>query len=567
VVRLTIQGGGVRGRVGKRLVLVASCAWLAVSALVPAVAAAQSSSNVSLSAMSQTDPALGHRYRHGVERRRAQTAVPAITTSRNLVFGGGTSAAGFAGPVGVTTGAPKVYLVYWGSQWGSQTTDANGYAHLSGDPSGFAPVQQAFFSGLGTGGETWSGVMTQYCDDASIGSMSCAGSSRRVGYPTGGALGGVWEDAAVAAPAAATGHDIAAEAVAAAAHFANLDGTANRNAQYVIVSPTGTNPDGWLNPHGGFCAWHDDTADTTLIGGAAISPYGTLAFTNMPYLPDAGGACGAGFVNSPGLLDGVSIIGGHEYAETITDQFPAGGWTDANGAENADKCSWLVSGPGASADITLTTGTFAVQSTWSNDATNGRGACAISHPIGVSVGPAFKTVAAAAFTSTTHQTFVVKAAGGSTTTITESGALPPGVTFTAKPGAAILAGIAPAGSEGTYPLVITASNVAAATSQAFTLTVTPTRMFTSPATVTFTSGVAKSFTVAARGNFAKNTTGPPLTPALSEAGLVPAGLTFTDNGDGTASLAGTTSAKGTYLLTITAINVRKLKQTLKLTVN
>ena len=557
----------MRGRAGKRLALVATGAWLAVCALAPGVAVAQSASSTSLSAMSQSDPTIGHRYRHGVERRRALTAFPATTTSHNMVFGGGQSAAGYTSPVGVTTGAPKVYLVYWGSQWGSQSTDANGYAHLSGDPSGIAPIQQAFFSGLGTGGETWSGVMTQYCDDAALGSMSCAGSSSRVGYPTGGALAGVWEDAAVPAPAAATGHAIAAEAVAAAAHFANLDGTANRNAQYVIVSPTGTNPDGWRDPRSGFCAWHDDTADTTLIGGAADSPYGTLAFTNMPYLPDAGASCGAGFVNLPGLDDGVTIIGGHEYAETLTDQFPGGGWADASGAENADKCAWLVSGAGASADITLTTGTFPVQGTWSNDAAFGRGACAISHPIGVSVGPAFKTIAAATFTSTTHQSFVVKASGGSGTTMTESGALPPGVTFTAKPGAAILAGTVPSGSEGTYPLVITASNLVAATNQAFTLVVTPTRMFTSPGTVTFTSGLAKVFTVAARGNFAKNTTGPPLVPAVSETGPLPAGLTFTDNGDGTANLAGTTTATGTYTLTITASNVRALKQVLKITVN
>jgi serine protease len=101
----------------------------------------------------------------------------------------------------------------------------------------------------------------------------------------------------------------------------------------------------------------------------------------MPYLPDAGASCGQGFVNSPGALDGVTIVGGHEYAETITDQNPAGGWTDASGAENGDKCAWISSGQGASQNITLGTGKFAVQSTWANDGNGGQGACEVSHPI------------------------------------------------------------------------------------------------------------------------------------------------------------------------------------------
>ena len=51
------------------------------------------------------------------------------------------------------------------------------------------------------------------------------------------------------------------------------------------------------------------------------------------------------------------------------------------------------------------------------------------------------------------------------------------------------------------------------------------------------------------------TTGFP-TPALSETGALPTGVTFVDNGDGTATLAGTPAAGtgGTYPLTITAAN-------------
>jgi serine protease len=299
------------------------------------------------------------------------------TSANDLNYGGGISG------VGVTTGAPRVYLVFWGSQWGSQGTNGAGNITLSGDPSGQAPIEEAFFKGLGTGSETWSGVMTQYCEGVATGSQTCPTTAAHVGYPTGGAFAGVWVDESAAAPSNATGHQIGQEAVNAATHFGNTTQTSNRNTQYVIVSPTGTHPDGFNTSTGQFCAWHDYTGDSTLTGGAVSSPDGLLAFTNMPYVTDAGASCGQNFVNagSAGTDDGVTIVGGHEYAETITDQYPAGGWTDSSGNENGDKCAWISSGQGASQNITLTTGTFAVQSTWANDFNGGAGGCEVSHPI------------------------------------------------------------------------------------------------------------------------------------------------------------------------------------------
>jgi hypothetical protein len=52
-----------------------------------------------------------------------------------------------------------------------------------------------------------------------------------------------------------------------------------------------------------------------------------------------------------------------------------------NGEENGDLCAWKTSGGGRVQDITLPTGTFAVQGTWSNLANKGAGGCAISHSI------------------------------------------------------------------------------------------------------------------------------------------------------------------------------------------
>ena len=77
------------------------------------------------------------------------------------------------------------------------------------------------------------------------------------------------------------------------------------------------------------------------------------------------------------MLDGVSIVGGHEFAETETDANPPSGWTDTAGAETGDKCAWIQAGPGASANVTLSSGTFAVQSLWSNAANSGAGGCVL----------------------------------------------------------------------------------------------------------------------------------------------------------------------------------------------
>jgi len=332
-------------------------------------------------------PAVGHSYRHGVmptigrERLMRLWAsthpLPASRTSRlNLSYGGGVHRQG------VISGHEKVYLIFWGSQWGAQSVDGQGDLNLVGDPSGEAPYLQELFRGLGTGGETWSGVMTQYCDHVVYNAGSCPANSFHVAYPTGGALAGVWADEAAAAPDTANGTQLGAEAVRAARHFGNTTAASNRDAQYVIASATGTHPDGFNTPNGEFCAWHDDSADPNLPAGPVRSTL-DLAFTNMPYVTDLGVSCGANFVNAgpAGLRDGMSIVEGHEYAETITDQLPPFGWTNVFfGAENADLCEWnQPDTPGGTNDLTLPTGVVAMTSTWSNDDRGGR--CQFRHRV------------------------------------------------------------------------------------------------------------------------------------------------------------------------------------------
>jgi serine protease len=138
----------------------------------------------------------------------------------------------------------------------------------------------------------------------------------------------------------------------------------------VILSPTGTHPDGFNTSSGNFCAWHDWNGDL-----GVSSSYGDIAFHNMPYVSDMGSSCGTSSVRD--VRDGFSIVDGHEYAELITDQNPAGGWTATSGQENADECAWITSGQGAQQLVTMGNGSYPMQSTWSNDTNR----CDISHPI------------------------------------------------------------------------------------------------------------------------------------------------------------------------------------------
>ena len=96
-------------------------------------------------------------------------------------------------------------------------------------------------------------------------------------------------------------------------------------------------------------------------------------------MTDAGASCGANF-NGLGAKAGITIVEGHELAETITDQFPSKGWLDSGGAENGDKCAWISSGQGASANTTFSSGTFPVQSLFSNAFNSNAGGCVISFP-------------------------------------------------------------------------------------------------------------------------------------------------------------------------------------------
>jgi len=163
--------------------------------------------------------------------------------------------------------------------------------------------------------------------------------------------------------------------------------------------------------------------------------------------------------------------------------------------------------------------------------------------------PAIASADAATFTVGTAGSFTVTTTGYPKPTFTASGTLPTGVTLGDNgDGTATLSGTPAAGTGGAYALTITSANdVSPNATQSFTLTVQE-----GPA---ITSANAAAFTVGTAGTFTVTTTGYPK-PTITESGALPDGVSFTDNGNGTATLAGTPAAgsDGTYALTITANN-------------
>ena len=194
------------------------------------------------------------------------------------------------------------------------------------DPSGEHPYLDRFLSSVG--GTPWLATVNQYG----------GGSSTNI-------LAGTWSDSSPI-PASPSDAQIQQEATAAANHFGT--GT-SVNVEIVVATPTGHSTPGFGTT---YCAYH---------GAVAADP--NVTYTNLPYMTDAGAACGENSVNgSNGKLDGVSIVEGHELAEAITDPL-LNACYDANGNEIGDKCAWT-----NLANITTTSGTFAVQPLWSNAA-------------------------------------------------------------------------------------------------------------------------------------------------------------------------------------------------------
>jgi large repetitive protein len=163
---------------------------------------------------------------------------------------------------------------------------------------------------------------------------------------------------------------------------------------------------------------------------------------------------------------------------------------------------------------------------------------AIPGPSGSAVS-AFTSASSTAFTEGQSGSFTPTASGNPTPTITESGTLPHGVTFSGG----VLSGTPT--QTGSFPITFTATNgIGNPATQSFTLAVNSVPAFTSASSTNFTANSFNTFTVSASGV---------PTPSFTESGGLD-GLSFNDNGNGTATLSGTPTATGTFPITFNATN-------------
>ena len=301
---------------------------------------------------------------------------------------------------------PKQYLIFLG--WGRPGAFDRACAPVSFpevvgtttqtvtlgcDPDGAGKRMADFVSQMG--GTPWAGVTTQYYQ--TVVDASGNATNQYITNPAN-VLAGVWVDDTSPTGAGLTYTQMAEEAQRAMNHFGVSD---LLNANFIIAQP-----ENFSDPQAasqGYCAFHDYT-QPGIEGGIYNNVLAGLAYTNMPYVLSQGFSCGENSVNagSAGALDGVTIVLGHEILEVVTDPGAEdvspdgqllGAWFDPFDAnENADKCAWVGSDPlfglpgappqiagvpGEMANITGNRGTsFAVQSTWSNNAAGGLGYCA-----------------------------------------------------------------------------------------------------------------------------------------------------------------------------------------------
>ncbi len=254
-----------------------------------------------------------------------QSARPAVKPNLQLTYGGG-----------VVLVAPKMYLIFWGFK-------------ANGDPNKVRPLLKNYAKRVG--GTAYNNIYTQYY-------QNIGGVQTFITNPTNQANKTTfWNDDTNPIPASPTDAQVAAESLAGVAHFGY-----DPNGSYVVVTAHGHSIVGFGTS---FCAYHGKTT----FGGQLVT------YTNLPYIPDAGRSCGANYISPPsdetGADEGVTIVQGHEYGESITDPDYFKGWNSGSG-EIGDICAWgthIANDPFRSA-------TYTAQSMFSNASSS----CVHSYP-------------------------------------------------------------------------------------------------------------------------------------------------------------------------------------------
>ena len=299
----------------------------------------------------------------------AQSAAIQDELTNNLIYHGGNAGPGAIGVIQ----KPKMFLVYWGTQWqqGFTTADSDGKLYTSKQLMNYINTMAKNF-----GGSAYAGVQTQYCNGAIAGSTSCVGATGFVTNPKN-QFGGAWVDASPVPDNIVTlglaqnlvDDPLAQEAIKATAHFGyDPQGT------YLIMTPPTTVGTGQL---GVYCGYHTQTTSIDGLGNPYRVQYSFIPWQNTDW-PVLGQGCGLHSVNAKsnsfgnGVFDSWSVVIGHEYSEAVTDpdNFVAvqDGWNDDQTYENGDKCAWT-----DLENIKFGDHVFAMQPEWSNEAFDATG--------------------------------------------------------------------------------------------------------------------------------------------------------------------------------------------------
>ncbi len=231
----------------------------------------------------------------------------------------------------------------------------------------------------------------------------------------------------------------------------------------------------------------------------------------------------------------ISTTGAPTSSITETGALPGGVTFTDNGDGTATLAGTPAVGSGGSYPLTLT-------------ATNSAGTATQSFTLTNLEAPSVTSAPAATFYAGVQGSYTVTTTGYPAATITELGALPAGPHLHQQRRRHGHHRRSHHGSAGAFPVSVAATNSTGSTA---TLALTITVATSGPPTIT--SGGTAFFTLNQAGAFGVTTTGGPI-PSVTEAGALPAGLTWVDQGNGTALVSGTPTATGTTVLTVTAHN-------------
>jgi hypothetical protein len=268
---------------------------------------------------------------------------------------------------------PRVYVVFWGSEWGK--ADAEGMPTV--DPLGVAPAVVDFFGRLGGREDTWSAILTQYCSGTKLDDASCGPGSRRIPSLTRSPLRGWWVDTSPGPGESnhdnqmGARHEVTDRALS---HF----GAKHPDDVVVLMLPPGT--------QAAQCGAVHSVAHTAQHGAHPIIvikyPLPTCP-TSMPPVCSLGQPVEC----LPEAEIAITGLASHEYAEVVTNPFPK------NCREPSGICGWIVKDAAlwdGGADprtyeisdacngyrfVQLNGNKTVVATLWSNTANQGNGGC------------------------------------------------------------------------------------------------------------------------------------------------------------------------------------------------